>query len=124
MVSGGQFIISSPNPNVYWWANGTTVKNFVTECQPCPSVSACGDLHQVPAAVMNSLSDGGNFSCSMLPKSNTTSWVFDLGRNMAGVCSLTLPVSNPPPAPGTTLTLVHGEILESAGGAVKNTLFP
>jgi len=99
VVAGGQFIISSPNPTVYWWASNSSVKNFLVTCQPCPGVEACADLHQVSAAFMNSLADGGNFSCSMLPKSNSTSWVFDMGRNMAGVCSLALPVDPSPPPP-------------------------
>ena len=42
--------------------------------------------------------------------------MFDLGRNMAGFCTLAVPAA---PA-GSQLALVHGEIL-TAAGAVDNT---
>ena len=116
-IGNGEFIIAPSSPNVYWWANGTTVKNFLSQCTPCPGIDACGNLHSVTDSFMASLATGVNFTCAMLPTINTSSFVFDLGRNMAGVCSLALPPELPP---GTTLTLVHGEILTQSG-SVLNT---
>lgn len=119
VIAGGEFVIAADgsSPDVWWWANGTSVRNFVTECTPCTGVDACGALVRVPAAVINGLAKGANFSCAMLPTVNSTVTIFDLGRNMAGFCSLALPSTAPP---GTLLSLVHGEIL-GPDGSVENT---
>lgn len=117
VISGGEFVISSSSPNVWWVANNSGIKNFVVECQPCPAIDACGNLHTVPQSYIDSLTQGANFSCSMLPNSTVAnSYIFDFGRNMAGFCTIRLP-----PAPASTiLTLVHGEILDPSGN-VDNT---
>jgi hypothetical protein len=119
VIAGGKFIIaaSGGNPNVYWWADNTTVKNFVTSCSMC-GLEVCGALVPEPPATIAALATGANFSCSQLP-TGPGAFVFDLGRNMAGVCTLLLPPFSPALA-GATLTLVHGEILSAAGG-VDNT---
>lgn len=75
--------------------------------------SACGSqcFFSVQA-----LTQGLDFSCDMLPQQRSDVFVFDLARNMAGFCSLRLP-----PAPsGTTVSLVHAEILDDSG-RVHNT---
>lgn len=114
--SGGLFVKSDSSPDVWWVASASGVKNFVTECSPCSGLDACSMLNDVTQAYIDSLTQGANFSCAMLPLTNSSVFVFDLSRNMAGFCSLTVP---PAPA-GTVLTLAHGEIL-STTGAVKNT---
>ena len=118
IIAGGEFIIADDgsSPDVWWWPANSTTRNFVTECSPCAGIDACGNMVRVPPATITALTPGANFSCSMLPNSNATSFIFDLGRNMAGFCSLALP----PAPPGTLLSLVHGEILDDTG-AVENT---
>ena len=120
IIAGGQFIIADDgsSPDVWWHPNGTSVRNFLVTCSPCAGVDACGALVRVPPAAISALTQGANFSCSMLPTANTSTFVFDLGRNMAGFCSLALPAPAAPP--GAVLSLVHGEILD-ANGAVENT---
>ena len=119
-IAGGKFVIASSggDPEVYWWADNTTTKNPVAFCSMC-GLEVCGALVPEPPAVLAALTLGPNFTCSQLP-AGPGAWVFDLGRNMAGVCSLSLPGPGAA-APGSTLTLVHGEILTGAGGAVHNT---
>ena len=36
VVSGGKFVIGSSSPDVFWWADNTTVKNFVQYCVRLP----------------------------------------------------------------------------------------
>ena len=114
--SGGLFVKSDSSVDVWWVATSSGVKNFVTACSPCAGLDACSMLNDVTQAYIDSLTQGANFTCAMLPLSNSSVFVFDLSRNMAGFCSLKVP---PAPA-GTVLTLAHGEIL-SDSGAVENT---
>jgi len=117
VISGGEFVKSDSSPNVWWVANNSNIKNFVTVCQPCPAINACANLNTVTEAYIDSLTQGANFSCSMLPNATSNSpYIFDFQRNMAGFCTLTLP-----PAPqNTMITIVHGEILDPSGN-VDNT---
>ena len=119
VLGGGKFIIASSggNPNVYFWPDNTTTKFFVQFCSMC-GLGLCSALVPEPPALIASLTTMGNFSCSQLPV-GPSPWVFDMGRNMAGSCTLQLPAAGSLP-PGSTLTLVHGEIL-SASGSVLNT---
>ena len=117
VISGGAFLKSTVSPDVWWVANTSDSRNYVTQCSPCAGVDACAALHIVPAAVINALSVGPNFTCAMLPRVSTTYYRFDLGRNMAGYCTLELPGGA---VPGTAVTLAHGEILNDAGD-VDNT---
>lgn len=60
---------------------------------------------------------------SQLPVSVTAqpdgSFVYDFGRNMAGICTLALAASAAPA--GAVFTLYHGEVLYYTGGPVHNT---
>lgn len=116
VVAGGQFVKSDSSPDIWWVANATSIRNHVDECSPCDSVPACNLYVIVAQSYIDSLTIGPNFTCAMLPAGNSSSYVFDLGRNMAGFCTVTLP---PAPA-GTVVALVHGEILTTSG-AVDNT---
>jgi len=62
--------------------------------QPCPTVKATKEI--TPLSV--TLADNGNY-------------IVDMGQNFAGVCRLSIPACDE----GTTITLVHGERLTSAG---------
>lgn len=106
-----------PPVSLKWWvANGTSSKHHVDECSPCAGVDACSTFVTVPQSYLDGLTTGANFTCAMLPLGNASSYVFDMGRNMAGFCSLEVPAA----AAGTQFALVHGEIL-TPGGAVDNT---
>ncbi len=100
VIAGGIFAKCDASQNVWWVPDANTTKNFVVVCQPCPSVPACSNLVDVPCAFLDGLTQGANFSCSMLPNSTANSpWVFDLGawelsqRPSALVCFL-----RPPPS--------------------------
>jgi hypothetical protein len=99
-----------------WVKTNSSTKNHVDECSPCAGIDACETYATVSCAYIAALATGPNFTCTMLPQGNSSSWVFDLGRNMAGFCTISLP----PTAPGSQIALVHGEILTPAG-AVDNT---
>jgi hypothetical protein len=116
-IGGGLFVKCDTNVDVYWVATNSDEKNFVTECSPCSGIDACGNLNTVTCDYINQLKTGSNFSCSMLPVTNTSVTIFDFGRNMAGFCTLSIPSGL---SIGTTLTLVHGEILND-NGDVDNT---
>ena len=116
VIADGIFVKSDASPDVWWVHNGSSVRNFVTVCTPCDGVDACGALVTVSQAYIDSLTRGANFTCAMLPSVNTSVFLFDVARNMAGFCTLHLPSA---PA-GTVLTLAHGEILTS-GGDLDNT---
>lgn len=116
-IGGGLFVKCDANVDVFWVKTDSGVKNFVTECSPCSGIDACGNLNTVTCDYINQLTTGSNFSCSMLPVTNYSVTVFDFARNMAGFCTLKVPAGLPS---GTTLTLVHGEILNDQGD-VDNT---
>ena len=116
VVGNGLFVKSDASPDVWWVPSANTTKNFVTVCTPCEGLDACALLVPVSQQFIDGLAQGANFSCGMLPVVNSSVFIFDLSRNMAGFCSL-----RTPPAPaGTVLTLAHGEILSTTGD-VKNT---
>ena len=115
-VSGGLFVKSDSSPDVWWVKTNSGIKNFLTVCTPCDGLDACSMLNDVTQAYIDSLAQGVNFTCALLPSVNVSTFVFDVSRNMAGFCSLRTPA-----APvGTVLTLAHGEILSTTGD-VKNT---
>ena len=118
IVRGGAFLKSNDtsDPDVFWVGSNSGVKNHLAVCEPCAGLNACADIQFVSHTVLDALVARDNFTCEMLPQDNSTTYVFDLARNMAGFCSLSLP---PAPA-GTVLTLAHGEILDGAG-ALRNT---
>ena len=120
-VSGGAFLKSDTNPDVWWvlgWPSAPLFRFFVTVCQPCAEVNACGMLIDVSESVIDAIPVAStNFTCAQLPSVNTTVFQFDLGKNMAGFCTLALP---PLLKAGDSLSLVHGEILNKEG-AVDNT---
>jgi hypothetical protein len=115
VVSGGRFVMGSP-PNIYWVKDNSGTKNLVVTCSPCAAADACGTYVQVSQSYIDSLADGANFTCAMLPATVKTTWIADLGRNMAGFCTFTLP----PAAPGSVVSFVHGEI-RGPDGSVENT---
>ena len=117
-IGGGLFVKCDANVDVYWVKTNSGVKNFVTECSPCNGIDACGNLNTVTCDYINQLTTGSNFSCSMLPVTNTSLTIFDFERNMAGFCTVNISPGLLPS--GTTLTLVHGEILNDQGD-VDNT---
>ncbi len=120
-VSGGAFLTSNTSPNVWWvqgWPLAPLFRFFVTVCQPCSDVNACGTLIRVSESVIDAIPLAStNFTCAQLPSGNITVWQFDMSKNMAGFCTLTLP---PQLEAGDSLSLVHGEILNK-DGAVDNT---
>ena len=115
----GMFVKSNDDVNV-WWAvtDPSPQKWFVSACSPCSGVDACGSLIPETDAWINALPTAPvNFSCSLLPVKGMGAWQFDMGKNMAGFCTLTVP---PGLAENSSLALVHGEILDPSG-KVDNT---
>ena len=63
---------------------------------------------------MNNLKQGNNFSCSMLPNSQSShQWVFDMGENLAGVASLSFPRSAL--VPNVPIVLRYAEMFRNNG---------
>lgn len=110
--AAGRFVMGNP-PDIWWVSynytsnstatniTGPTIRNHLDACQPCDDVDGCSNYVSVPQSYIDSLTIGSNFTCAMLPIANGTNYtIFDLGRNMAGFCSM----NSLPPAPqGTTM---------------------
>jgi hypothetical protein len=76
LLSGGEFVVgdNSSDGRVWWVGNGTSVKNYLTQCAPCGSTSAidgCRCARRVPQAYLDSLAEGPLFACGMLPAAGT-----------------------------------------------------
>lgn len=67
VVEGGSFLQGQGDTAIYWVLINGTVKYHVTVCSPCATVNACSNFTVVPMNYIDNLTDGGNFSCSMLP---------------------------------------------------------
>eukprot|EP00759_Apiculatamorpha_spiralis_P047217 PhF_6_TR43008/c0_g1_i1/m.65712/K05989/ramA; alpha-L-rhamnosidase len=59
-------------------------------------------------------------TATSIKQAGDRSWVFDFGTNMAGACTLKLPQPYPASAYGTSIWMVHTEIL-FPNGTVQNT---
>jgi hypothetical protein len=119
--TGGVFIVSDATGggNPFWWAANTTVRNPVAGgCWVCGIINACAFTQHVSNAAMANLSLGGAFDCSQLPR--VQNYVFDLGLNMAGRCTVALPPPPAQPASSPPLALVHGETLDLEGHVVNS----
>ncbi len=76
------------------WTNDKGESYGTLVAQPCPTVKAIKEI--TPVSV--TLADNGNY-------------IVNMGQNFAGICKLNVPSCDA----GTTITLVHGETLTSAG---------
>jgi len=47
MLSGGEFVKSGENADVWWVPANSTEKHFVTACRPCASIDACANIKAV-----------------------------------------------------------------------------
>jgi hypothetical protein len=99
--------------NIWFEDVATQTRHHVPSCQMCGlNPSPCAAVRNLPSANLSALHAGPEFNCSMVPPPPPR-WVFDMGDNMAGFATLTLPrsalvVDQP-------VTLKYAEVLKGDG---------
>ena len=81
LVAGGSFVQGQGDTAIYWVYTNGTIKYHATVCTPCATVNACSNFTVVPMNYINNLTNGSNFTCSMLPSiQGPMSYPVQMGR--------------------------------------------
>ena len=70
VLAGGEFAVAIGGDGRVWWVkNGSGVKNYLQQCEPCrgTTINGCASVVQEPKAFIDGLVEGPFFTCDMLP---------------------------------------------------------